>query len=125
MQSFFDYLYYKACKLYAKEDGAALSGVVVVAVLQMFNLLAFFFLMDIILKRKLPLNKIMVLLILAILVILNGIRYNKITYAILDEKWKNEIESKKIKHQLLVLLYVSVSVISGVGLAIYLGSLNR
>jgi len=65
-----------------------------------------------------------VLLVLGTLITLNGIRYNRITYAILNEKWKDENESKKVKNQLLVLLYVVASVVLFVGLAIYLGSKN-
>lgn len=124
MLHFFDYVYYKSCRLYAKndKDGAGLSGLVVIAVLQMFNLMTILLLISIILERKLLANKLFILGLYILLLLLNGIRYNKLNYPVLKETWDNEQESKKIKNQLLVLFYVSGSAILFIGLVIYVGS---
>ena len=122
MFSFFDYVYYKACKTYAKENGAALSGVVVMAALQMLNILTILFFICVALKTKGLISKLLIIILYVSLLILNGLRYNKITYSILDEKWGMELKGEKTKHQLVVILYVCVSFILCVGLAIYLGS---
>ena len=121
---FFDYLYYKSCNLYAKRnpEGAGISGLCVVALFQMFNLSAVFFLFNIILDKNIPVSKLLILAGCILLLILNGIRYNKVTYAVLKEKWDYEEENKKIKKQLLLLLYIVGSVILCLGLAIYHGS---
>ena len=122
MFSFFDYVYYKACKIYAKENGAALSGVVVMAALQMLNILTILFFICVALKTKGLISKLLIIILYVSLLILNGLRYNKITYSILDEKWGIEPKGEKTKHQLIAILYVCVSFILCVGLAIYLGS---
>jgi hypothetical protein len=58
------------------------------------------------------------------LLVLSGIRYNKLTYAILKDRWENEEENKKSKKQLLLLLYTVASAILCIGLAIYIGGQN-
>ena len=123
MLHFFDYVYYKSCKLYTKRnpDGAGLSGLAIIAGLQTFNLMTILFLITIILERKIIVIKLLFIGLYILLLILNGIRYNKFTYAILKEKWDNEEENKKIKGQLLVLLYISGTAIMFLGLAIYIG----
>jgi len=127
MLHFFDYLYYKSCNLYAKRnpEGAGLSALPVVALFQMFNLSTVFFLFNIILEKNIPVNKLWIVASCALLLVLNGIRYNKLTYAILKERWDNEEENKKIKKQLLLLLYIVGSTVLCIGLAIYIGSKVR
>lgn len=126
MFRFFDYVYYKACNFYLREnpDSVGLSGLIIIALMQVLNLLTCFFLMSIILGRKFHINKLLLIALCILLLVVNGIRYNKLTYAILKDKWDNEEENKKIKGQLLVLLYISGSAIMCVGLAIYVGSKN-
>ena len=113
--------------MYAKRnpEGAGLSALPVVALFQMFNLSTVFFLFNIILEKNIPVNKLWIVASCALLLVLNGIRYNKLTYAILKERWDNEEENKKIKKQLLLLLYIVGSTVLCIGLAIYIGSKVR
>jgi hypothetical protein len=113
--------------LYAKGNpgGAGLSALPVVALFQMFNLSTVFFLFNIILDIKIPVSKLLIVAGCALLLVLNGIRYNKLTYAILKERWDNEEENKKVKKQLLLLLYIVGSAALFVGLALSLGGQNR
>jgi len=73
-------------------------------------------------EKKLEINKFWFLAIYVLMLILDGVRYNRLNYPILHEKWKDEIETKKAKNQLLVLLYIFLSVFSVIALAIFLGS---
>lgn len=43
MTNFFDYVYFRTCNLYAREQSPALSGVVVLGLLQGFNIFTLFF----------------------------------------------------------------------------------
>ena len=100
MLHFFDYLYYKSCNLYAKRnpEGAGISGLSVVALFQMFNLSTVFFLFNIILDKNIHVNKLLIVAVCALLLVLNGIRYNKLTYAILKERWDNEGKKRKLEN---------------------------
>jgi hypothetical protein len=121
---FFDYVFYKSCNLYAKKnpDGAGLSGLSVLVLMHVFNLLSILFLVSIILENKRFINKFLVLALFVFLFIVNGIRYNKITYVSLKERWDCEDKNRKNKRQALVLIYIIGSVALLFGLAIYLGS---
>jgi hypothetical protein len=76
----------------------------------------------IILENKAILSKLMVIVVIIVLFIINGFRYNRLTYAMLKERWGNEPIDRKIKRKLWVLFYIVFSSIIFFGLAIYLGS---
>jgi len=125
MLNFFDYVYYKVCRYYAKREnpnGAGISGLAVIAALQTANIMILIFLICIIIERKIVGNKLWFLGIYLLLLVADGFRYNRLNYPVLHEKWKDELENRKIRNQLLVLFYISVSSLFAIGLAIYIGS---
>jgi glucan phosphoethanolaminetransferase (alkaline phosphatase superfamily) len=124
MPNFFDYVYYKACNFYKKETPGSqgVSGLTIMAVVQLFHIFTCFFLITIFLKRKIHFNKLFIVGLCILLLVLNGIRYNKLTYSILKEKWDNEDRNTKQRKQALVLLYIILSIILTISLAIYVGS---
>jgi hypothetical protein len=125
MFQFFDSVYYKCCALYAKEGtDVGVSGLALLAMMQLFNIMTIDFIISIQLKKDSLLGKVSIIIVYIVLLVLDGLRYNKLPNTMLKERWDGESESKKAKTQLLVLLYVTVSTISCVGLAIYIGS-NR
>jgi hypothetical protein len=125
MFQFFDSVHYKCCAPYAKEGtDAGVSGLALLAMMQLFNIMTIDFIISILLKKDSLLGKVSIIIVYIVLLVLDGLRYNKLPNTMLKERWDGESESKKAKRQLLVLLYVTVSTISCVGLAIYIGS-NR
>ena len=111
MLTFFDYVYYKASDFYSKSDpnGAGISGLVVISLLQFLNVLSAYLLVCILSEQKPQLNKLYCLALLVFLLIVDGIRYNKRNYPVLKEKWGDEVRSKKTRNQLFVLAYIFCS----------------
>lgn len=120
----FDYVYYKACDFYSNYGGSSpkFSGFVVVAMMQYFNLYAIYLLICILLHKKFNEGIITDLIIGILLLIFNGVRYNKKNYDLLKQKWKDEDVRIKLKRRRLVTAYVIISTIICIGLTIYLGS---
>ena len=123
MLTYFDYVFYKLSKLYSQKSPSSgpIGGLVVAAFLQCCLVMSIFFLIEIINREKYHVSKLIFLGVFVLIIILNGIRYNKVTYPDLDERWKNEDSGKKARKQMLVLLYIFVSFFSAVCLAIYVG----
>jgi hypothetical protein len=128
MLTFFDYLFYKACEFYYKEEGKnssfRTSGLLIVAVVQGFNLFAIFFIICIIIHEKINVNKYYAVLPVLILLVLNGIRYNRdeYDYNVLQEKWGSQESKTRKRKQNLVIAYIIFSTMLFFGLAAYLGS---
>jgi formate hydrogenlyase subunit 3/multisubunit Na+/H+ antiporter MnhD subunit len=121
---FFDYVYYKSCKFYAKtdEEGSGISGLAVIALMEGFNIFTIFILVCLFLQKKFHLGKLSMIVFAILLLIANGIRYNKLNYGVLKERWDNEDENIRGRKGRLVVLYIIGSAILCVGLAIYIGS---
>lgn len=124
MLKFFDYVYYCLCKFYYKirGEGAGISALAVIALIQFVNLLLLIFLYDLISHTKFKFDKVIAVLVYIILLILNGIRYNKLNYAVLSDKLKDEQSRRKKVNETLVILYIVLSFSVCLALAIYLGS---
>jgi len=127
MLTFFDYVFYKACKFYdrGKPENAGIPGLSILVLLQVCNLLSILFLISIVIENRNILSKLLVISICVFLFIANGVRYNKHPYETLKERWDSEQEDKRTKRQLFVLFYIIISVVSFIGLAIWLGGKNR
>lgn len=124
MLNFFDYTYYRVCKAYykTKDSNPRIAGLCIITLMHFFNILSVFCLFCISIQKKIYINKILALFVILILMILNGIRYNKLHYGILQEKWQNENADIQTKKGVMVLAYILLSTVAGIGLAIYLGS---
>jgi hypothetical protein len=119
MMVLFDYVYYKASDFYSRSDpnGAGISGLAVLTTVQFLNLLSAYMASFTFFHTKPYLNKGYVLLFMAVLLVLNGIRYNKRNYPILKERWAGESESRKGRNNLLVISYIMISLFVPVSLA--------
>lgn len=127
---FFDFVFYLAAKFYAdnKEKGALGTGVTVVSALQTFNALTVWFAIVLMYFPKEYLLKVVSVGIYFIFFIYNYRRYiyqEKHSITVIHDKWlkKKKAAQKEIKTG--VLLYIIISIISVLGVAIYLGSKNN
>jgi hypothetical protein len=123
MLEFFDYVYYKSVKFYSKTDkaGAGITGLSVMSLMHFCNIYSIFMVVCLLVNKNIDVGKLSVLALLALLLIANFIRYNKLTYGLLKERWDNEDKKLKRRKGWLVVLYICSSFIMCFGLAIYLG----
>lgn len=73
-------------------------------------------------SKKINTGKLSWLILCTVLIILNGIRYNKLHYDILKEKWNHETASVNINKGVIVVSYILLSTLIWLGLIIYVGS---
>lgn len=122
MFKFFDYVYFTVCRYYIdrQRSSPAISALAIISFLHMLNLFTLFFLFIAFLPHKPHLNKYLVGSGLSlILLILNGIRYNKRNFEVLNRVWGDE-ENRKRK-QTAVVIYIILSMILCFGIVGYLG----
>ena len=124
MLSFFDYFFYRASVFYdtGKDNGPAIAGLFILSLMQFFNLLSIECLIEIIRLKKFEIPKVAVVLVIILLSVINGIRYNKLSYDLLKKRWDNESEKQKKKRGVFVLLYLLLSTVIAFSLAIYIGN---
>lgn len=124
---FFDFLFYNIYRFYSgyKEKGAESSSAGIIGGLQTVNLLILYELILLIQanngKMKLP----FVIALLAFFQVYTYIRYiykESNSVQILERKWLNKTESYRKQSIFLQYIYVSLTIIAFLGLAIYLGS---
>jgi hypothetical protein len=125
MLTFFDYIYYKVCKAYAsvKDSGPEFTAACVVALMQYLNFFSCFELIELIKHDKTILNKFIVIIGMAFFLVFNYIRYvysEKNNYDVLKTRFEDELNS--YRKGVLVTIYIIVSTVLAVGLAIYIGS---
>jgi hypothetical protein len=121
---FFNYLYCKTCAFYFKYNDSSpkIAALLVVVGMQVFNAFSLFFLLCVIMQRRIAPNKLLTVFIFLIFLVANGFWFNKYHYEVLKERWQNEKESSKNIRQFLVVSYIVLSTVLFFGLAIYLGS---
>ena len=128
MFTFFDYLFYKVCEFYRKREkddsGFRFEALAIVMGMQGFNLLSLLFFIELLSHKKIIIPKVYLIIFAAVLLIMNGIMHNsnKYNYAILKEKRKNEEEKLKKKKENRIIVYIILSTVLFLGLAIYLGT---
>jgi hypothetical protein len=93
----FDYLYYKACRFYADydKDGAGLSGLAVVVLIQWFHIFTVYSIILLVFDQPAGASKPTAIILYVILLILNGIRYNKLNKAGPRERWDGETDNQR------------------------------
>ena len=128
MFAFFDYMFYKACEFYYNKEGSGSTsrtgGLLIVAMVQGFNLFSIFDIVCIIIHEKVYVNKFYFGIPIVVLIIANGIRYNgdKFDFDALRLRWENDSKAlKKIKKNF-VISYIILSAALFLGSAIYLGN---
>ena len=130
MLRFYDYLFYKAYQFYYKKEGnlstSRTGGLLIVSAVEAFNLFSISFIICIIINKKIHVNKFYAVIPVLILIIINGIRYNKHEYDYdeLQKRWGIEEEKIINKKTGLIIAYIIFSVILFFGLSIYLGTKN-
>ena len=110
---FFDYVYYKCCQFYDRGNkikSTGISGLALLSLFQFFNLISIFASSLKLVHYNSTINKFWFVIPAVVLMILNGIRYNKTNYPDLKERWKNENEIIKKKKSAFVLLYIIATV---------------
>ena len=122
MFKFFDYFYYRAYNYYKKRGFTTpqISALCIVSLMQLFNLLTILFFIYLFLSRKFDVNKYLIGGFALLLLILNGIRYNTLNLNDLVPKW--EVIDQTPKKINTIVLYISLSTILCISLAIYVGS---
>jgi hypothetical protein len=126
---FYDFLYYKIYKFYAKkEKGASSSAAATIGGLQAMNVLTLIIICLNFSHKKIHFNKIVALVIILFFQITTYVRYvyrdNNSIQAI-EEKWLNKSESYWTMHNIFGIVYIILSVILFFGLAIYFGSASN
>jgi hypothetical protein len=120
---FFDYVYYRICRFYDKNKSSSpgITGLCILSLTHYFNILSIFFILSIAFERKFDISKWLGVLLYAILLFINGLRYNKLNYGFLKKKWENE-NGDIIKKNNFVIPYILGSTALFAVLAIYIGS---
>jgi hypothetical protein len=120
----FDYLYYRFCKFYYSngDRGARISSLAVISLFQLFNIFTVFILISLFFYKDFLTKKSYIAFICVALIIINGFRYNRLDYDLLNEKWGKEDDVKKRKKTILLAIYIIGSTIICISLAIFHGS---
>src|SRR5205823_8122944 len=101
MLTFFDYLYYKVCEFYArnKEGEPGVTALLIIALMHGFNVLSLIFMINVATHTKIGSSKLSWIILIALLLLLNGIRYNKYNYSVLKAKWAAEEEKTRKRRE--------------------------
>jgi hypothetical protein len=122
MLTFFDYVYYRVCVFYDKnkQNSPGVIALFILSTVQIVNLLTVLFLADILFGIRMVPNKIALIIICALFLFINGIRYNKFNYQVLKEKWHQETPASNNRGRF-VFLYIVLSFLTVFILAICFG----
>jgi len=122
---FFDYIFYRICKAYKgtsdKSPDTAASAII--SIIQIMNICSILMLIELNIQEKTLLNKADGIVIILFILIFNHIRYlyrDNNSYNTLQLRWLND--RQEFKKGVLVLMYILLSIIISLGLAIILGS---
>lgn len=122
MIKFFDYVYYRACSYYnrnGEQNNFKISGLVLLSAIYVMNLIFLFDLISILFQFWLNVNKYLIVIAYFILIILNGVRYNKISYDILNKKWSEEDLKTQKRIEAAILWYIILSIVAVIVLIIW------
>jgi hypothetical protein len=126
MLKFFDYLFYRTCEYYRPangSDGYKFSAACLTGCMQGLNVAVVLFLCLIIFKLRINFSSLHAAAYGAFFIGVNLIRYNSNRYNLepLQEQWSFESENVRRKRKNILVAYVSLSLLSFVILAAYLG----
>jgi hypothetical protein len=121
--TFFDCVYFKATKFYAKEEGQ-FSGVLalcVIALMHWFNIFTLSLVICIILRQKPNIPSWSVFLLSIALLFANGVRYYHIDFSVFQAKCDGMDQNRRNMLNRLVSIYIAGSIIICFILTIYVG----
>ncbi len=123
---FFDFLYYLICRFYSgyKEKGAEATSVSILAGLQTLNVFTIMILIQFLDKRKVHVDKLLLLVVFLIFEVYNYRRYlykENHSFKVIEGKWLGKPELVRSRKSKLLFLYGIVSIVSSFGLAIFFG----
>jgi hypothetical protein len=126
----FDYIYYRVYHLYKykwKDSTPGAYATSLVTLLETLNVVILpIFIYQLISNDKIEHSKIYYLIAFFVIFIFNLYRYNKIMdYKLLADKWVNEDKDKHRKRGVLTIVFIVISLVIFLGLAIILGGINR
>jgi hypothetical protein len=126
---FFDFLYYSIFKFYArhKEKGALSTAAGIVGGFQTINVIALIMLFSLTQKRKVRIEKWVVIVLLIVFQVTTYIRYvyrEKPLSSEIEQKWLDKTPSSRKQLGTLLFIYGAVSIIAFLGLAI-LGGISK
>jgi hypothetical protein len=123
--TFFDCVYMKVAKYYTKaekkDDIDGWTGLLVLALMQSFNIFSLFLIFCIGLQLKLPLPSWSLLLLSVALLFANGTRYYRIDFSFFQVQWEEMAEKRKSMLNSLVPIYIVGSIVVCLILVIYVG----
>src|SRR5580698_536640 len=120
MQPFFDNVYYRVCKKYkgTKDDSPEGAEVVVLSLMQCLNIFFIGGLFVQVFHLNVTLNKFTVVAFLILIIIINGIRYDKLNYDVLSERLKGEEQAVASMKANLATIYIFATILSVIFLLI-------
>jgi hypothetical protein len=122
MMHFFDYLYYRTCIFYNKngeKTSYRYSALIFISFLHTINLIFFVQLSYILFSLNFIINKYYILIPYAVILALNGIRYNKFNYDYLNRKWGKEDVKVSQRKGSVLLMYILLSITGVIVLIIW------
>lgn len=125
MLRFFDYIFYRVCKAYSrtKDSSPEATASCIVAIMQSLNILSILMLIAILINDNSFISKTLIVFFTVASMIFYYIRYiyhGENNYKELEKKWMNE--TKKFKKGIFVVIYIVLSFLLTLGLAIYSGN---
>jgi len=124
----FDYLYYRIYAIYKfkwKDSVPGVYAICILSLLQGFNILSAMFAIELFTQQDFEIRKIYYGLLIAVLITFNYYRFYFLTgFSELEKKWSNEPKRKKTSRGVLILFYVSLSVLLTLFLADYMSGIN-
>ncbi len=112
MFKFFDYVFYCVCTFYYKNNDSSpiFAGLAVLSLMQVINIFTIVALIFHLLKYTPNHIKLIVGCTCIIVTVLNGFRYNKFNYNILNERWKDDNSKIQKKKGTFVVLYLLLTI---------------
>ena len=124
---FFDFLFYRICKFYSqfKEKGAESSSAGILGGLQTLNLLTVYWIVESLHKDRGTINVFLVIGVFLFFQVYTYIRYiysetNSSEHV--EKKWLKKSELYRKRSVIFQYIYVTLSIFSCFGIAIYLGA---
>ena len=117
MSALFDYTYYKLCLHFIKQkdEGYSLAAVFALSFFHFLNITVVLVIFSVFLFGYTPSNSAPIAIVLGVIVVvLNGIRYNKLHFKILDERFNSETITRNAQRENAMIWYILITVISAI-----------
>lgn len=127
--NFYDILYYSIYKFYAKykKDSAESTAAGIVGGLQAANVLTVLMIISIYLRNKEVFNKLIIILLFIVFQVVTYVRYifkENNSVNIIEGKWLSKSQLWQNKKKMYIGIYIFLSIIFLLGVAMYLGTVK-